>query len=65
MALLTSPEEIYPAIALGTVHQLQEYARYTHSQFIGADGFCGRAFRPDALRSGRCGSGYLIEKHRA
>lgn len=36
VALLTSSEEIYPAIALGIVHQLQEYARYTHSQFIGA-----------------------------
>ncbi|WP_200899908.1 flavodoxin family protein [Lysobacter capsici] len=35
VALLTSSEEIYPAIALGIVHQLQEYARYTHSRFIG------------------------------
>ncbi|MGH8083089.1 MAG: flavodoxin family protein [Lysobacter sp.] len=36
VALLTASEEIYPGIALGIVHQLQEYARYTHSQFIGA-----------------------------
>ncbi|QWP78109.1 flavodoxin family protein [Lysobacter sp. K5869] len=36
VALLTASEEMYPSIALGIVHQLQEYARYTHSQFIGA-----------------------------
>lgn len=35
VALLTSAEERYPAVALGIVHQLQEYARYTRSQFIG------------------------------
>lgn len=35
VALLTASEEIYPGIALGIVQQLQEYARYTRSQFIG------------------------------
>ncbi|MGO1072473.1 flavodoxin family protein [Lysobacter sp. CA199] len=35
VALLTASEEIYPSIALSMVHQMQEYARYTHSQFIG------------------------------
>lgn len=36
LALLTASEEMYPSIALGIVHQLQEYARYTHSRFVGA-----------------------------
>lgn len=36
VALVTVSEEIYPAISLGIVAQMQEYARYTRSQFIGA-----------------------------
>ncbi|ROU08107.1 flavodoxin family protein [Lysobacter enzymogenes] len=36
VALLTASEEMYPTIALSLVNQMQEYARYTHSQFVGA-----------------------------
>lgn len=35
IALLTASEESYPGIALGIVHQLQEYVRYTQSQLVG------------------------------
>jgi hypothetical protein len=28
-------EETYPGASLGIVHQIQEYARYTHSEFVG------------------------------
>jgi len=35
LALLTASEEIYPGVAMGLVQQLQEYARYTRSQFVG------------------------------
>ncbi|QQP94453.1 flavodoxin family protein [Lysobacter enzymogenes] len=35
VALLTASEEMYPTIALSLVNQMQEYARYTHSQFVG------------------------------
>lgn len=28
-------EETYPGAALGIVHQLQEFSRYTHSAFVG------------------------------
>ncbi|AOB27221.1 MULTISPECIES: flavodoxin family protein [Bordetella] len=35
LALAVSSEETYPGAALGIVHQLQEFTRYTHSQFVG------------------------------
>ena len=35
LALLVSSEESYPGAPLGVVHELQEYARYTHSDFVG------------------------------
>lgn len=35
LGLAVASEETYPGAALGIVHQLQEYARYTHSDFIG------------------------------
>ncbi len=28
-------EETYPGASLGLVHQIQEYSRYTHSEFVG------------------------------
>ncbi|CAB3921564.1 flavodoxin family protein [Achromobacter anxifer] len=35
LGLAVASEETYPGAALGIVHQVQEYARYTHSEFIG------------------------------
>ncbi len=35
LALLMSGEETYPGAMLALVHELQEYARYTHSGFVG------------------------------
>ena len=35
VGLALSSEETYPGASLGIVHQLQEYCRYTHSEFIG------------------------------
>jgi multimeric flavodoxin WrbA len=35
IGLCVASEESYPGVALGIVHQLQEFARYTHSSFVG------------------------------
>jgi len=35
IGLALASEETYPGASLGIVHQLQEYSRYTRSQFIG------------------------------
>jgi multimeric flavodoxin WrbA len=35
LALLMSGEETYPGAMLALVHEIQEYARYTHSDFVG------------------------------
>jgi multimeric flavodoxin WrbA len=35
IALVLASEETYPGASLGIIHQLQEYARYTHSEFVG------------------------------
>lgn len=35
LALVLSGEETYPGASLGITHQLQEFARYTHSEFVG------------------------------
>jgi hypothetical protein len=35
LGLVLASEETYPGAELGIVHQIQEYARYTHSQFVG------------------------------
>lgn len=35
LGLVLASEETYPGAELGIVHQIQEYARYTHSRFIG------------------------------
>ena len=34
-ALMIASEESYPGAALGVIHEIQEYARYTHSAFVG------------------------------
>ena len=34
-ALLVSSEETYIGAILGVLHEIQEYARYTHSEFLG------------------------------
>ncbi|MEM7010481.1 MAG: NAD(P)H-dependent oxidoreductase [Verrucomicrobiota bacterium] len=33
--LLVSSEESYPGATLGVVHSVQEFSRYTHSEFVG------------------------------
>ncbi|AKQ55471.1 Putative NAD(P)H-dependent FMN-containing oxidoreductase ywqN [Bordetella hinzii] len=35
LGLAVASEESYPGVALGIVHQVQEYSRYTHSAFVG------------------------------
>lgn len=35
LGLVMSSEETYPGAALALVHELQEYARYTHSELVG------------------------------
>lgn len=35
IGLLLASEETYPGASLGIVHQIQEYSRYTHSDFVG------------------------------
>jgi multimeric flavodoxin WrbA len=35
LGLVVVSEETYPGVALGIVHQIQEFARYTHSPFVG------------------------------
>ena len=36
LGLVLSSEETYPGAALGILHQIQEYARYTRSEFVGS-----------------------------
>src|SRR3546814_18326796 len=33
--LVLASEETYPGVALGIVHQIQEFSRYTNSDFVG------------------------------
>jgi multimeric flavodoxin WrbA len=35
LALVIASEETYPGAPLGVVHEIQEYARYTHSPLVG------------------------------
>ena len=35
LALVLASEETYPGAALGIVHQMQEFSRYTHSDLVG------------------------------
>jgi multimeric flavodoxin WrbA len=35
LAVLIASEETYPGAALALIHQIQEYARYTHSSIVG------------------------------
>lgn len=35
IGLVLASEETYPGAALGIVHQIQEFSRYTHSDFVG------------------------------
>jgi multimeric flavodoxin WrbA len=35
LALVVASEESYPGAPLGVVHEIQEYARYTHSSLVG------------------------------
>jgi multimeric flavodoxin WrbA len=39
IGLVLASEETYPGASLGIVHQIQEYSRYTHSEFVGV--VCG------------------------
>jgi multimeric flavodoxin WrbA len=35
IGLALSSEETFPTVSAGIIHQMQEYARYTHSTFVG------------------------------
>lgn len=35
IGLLLSSEETYPGATLGVIHSIQEFSRYTHSEFVG------------------------------
>ncbi|MCJ2131293.1 flavodoxin family protein [Methylobacterium sp. E-045] len=35
LGVVLASEETYPGAALGIVHQMQEFSRYTHSDFVG------------------------------
>lgn len=35
LGLTLASEESYPGVGMGIVHQVQEFARYTHSRFVG------------------------------
>ena len=35
IGLALASEETYPGASLGIIHQIQEYCRYTHSEFVG------------------------------
>lgn len=35
IGLVLASEETYPGAALGIIHQIQEFSRYTHSDFVG------------------------------
>ena len=35
IGLVLASEETYPGATLGIIHQIQEFARYTHSDFVG------------------------------
>lgn len=35
IGLVLASEETYPGASLGIIHQVQEYSRYTHSEFVG------------------------------
>jgi multimeric flavodoxin WrbA len=49
LALVIASEENYPGAPLGVVHEIQEYARYTHSDFVGVVQGIGNK-RRDVLR---------------
>ena len=36
IGLVLASEETYPGASLGIIHQIQEFSRYTHSEFVGA-----------------------------
>ncbi len=35
IGIVLASEETYPGASLGIIHQVQEYSRYTHSEFVG------------------------------
>ncbi|MFA9480461.1 flavodoxin family protein [Phycisphaerales bacterium AB-hyl4] len=41
IGLVLASEETYPGAALGIIHQIQEFSRYTHSEFVGTVGGIG------------------------
>ncbi|MEM9280721.1 MAG: flavodoxin family protein [Verrucomicrobiota bacterium] len=49
IGLVLTSEETYPGVALGPIHQLQEYSRYTHSELVGVVRGVGNS-RGDVLK---------------
>ena len=55
LGLAVASEETYPGAALGIVHQIQEFARYTHSDFVGfVHGAGNSRARSRPIRASRC-----------
>jgi multimeric flavodoxin WrbA len=53
LALVVASEESYPGASLGVIHEIQEYARYTHSAFVGVVQGIGNKRRDVVLDPGR------------
>lgn len=49
IGLVLASEQTYPGASLGIIHQIQEYARYTHSDLPASSGASGTG----AVRSPR------------
>ncbi|MEM9079670.1 MAG: flavodoxin family protein [Verrucomicrobiota bacterium] len=49
VGLVLASEESYPGVALAPTHQIQEYSRYTHSEFVGVVHGVGNS-RGDVLK---------------
>jgi multimeric flavodoxin WrbA len=70
LGLAVVSEETYPGAALGIVHQVQEYARYTHSDFVGyvhgagnRRGEIAQDPRQPLLAAEKLGAGFFTRKY--
>jgi multimeric flavodoxin WrbA len=53
IGLVLVSEETYPSATLGVIHQIQEFSRYTHAQFVGVIRGIGNS-RGDVLHDPCC-----------
>ncbi len=57
IGLALASEETYPGASLGIIHQIQEYSRYTHSEFVGVVRGIGNSRNEVTRESGRSAGG--------